>query len=173
MASQLLPSCSSPSPVSTNVRRGDPSSLAEMAWPTAIGRPCPSGPVLASTPGDLGAVGVAVEPRQRLEEGGQLLHRKEAERGQGRVERAGDVALGQDEPVALGVVDGLRRHVQHGAVEGGEDVDRGEVAADVAGAGVVDELEVLQPDLARGLGDVRDLLGPRGRAATAVRGPAG
>ena len=42
---------------------------------------------------------------------------------------------------------------EHGPVERGEDVDRGEVAADVAGSGVVDQLQVLDPDLPRGLGD--------------------
>ena len=52
-ASQLLPSCSSPSPVSTNVRQARRSILAASAAPTAIGRPCPSGPVFASTPGTL------------------------------------------------------------------------------------------------------------------------
>ena len=52
-ASQLEPSCSSPSPVSTKVRRGEPSSFAAIAVPTATGRPWPSGPVFVSTPGTL------------------------------------------------------------------------------------------------------------------------
>ena len=111
--------------------------------------------MLASTPADLVAVRVAVERGQRLEEGGQLLDRQEAERGQRGVERAGDVALAEDEPVPLGIVDGLRGDVQHGAVQRGQDVDGGEVAADVAGAGVVDQLGVLDPDLPGRLGDVR------------------
>ena len=48
-ASQLEPSCISPSPRTTKVRRGEPSSFAAMAIPTAMGSPWPSGPVLAST----------------------------------------------------------------------------------------------------------------------------
>ena len=162
MASQLLPSCSSPSPVSTYVRRGETSSLAEIAWPTAIGRPWPSGPVLASTPGTLLRFGWPLSRDSGLRNVASSSTGQEAEGRERRVERAGDVALGQDEAVALGVVDVLRGDVQHRPVQGGEDVDGGEVAADVAGAGVVDQLEVLQPDLPGGLGDVGDLVLPAG-----------
>ncbi len=52
-ASQLLPSCSSPSPSTTKVRRSEACSRAASAMPTATANPCPSGPVLVSTPGTL------------------------------------------------------------------------------------------------------------------------
>ena len=52
-ASQMLPSWSSPSPVSTYVRLVEASMRAARAMPTATGRPCPSGPVFVSTPGTL------------------------------------------------------------------------------------------------------------------------
>ena len=80
-ASQLLPSCSSPSPSTTNVRRGEPCSCAASAQPTATGKPWPSGPVLVSTPGHLGAVRVAVERGQRRREGVQLLPRRRSRSG--------------------------------------------------------------------------------------------
>src|SRR5699024_8858135 len=52
-ASQLLPSCSSPSPQTTYTRESCPSRRTPIASPTATGSPCPSGPVLVSTPGTL------------------------------------------------------------------------------------------------------------------------
>ncbi len=67
-----------------------------MATPTAIGMPWPSGPVLASTPGDVIAVGMAVEHRQRLHVGRQRLDREEAGLGKRRIERAARVALAQN-----------------------------------------------------------------------------
>ena len=57
---------------------GGPSSWPARAVPTATGKPWPSGPVFVSTPGDLGAVRVAVEPGERGHEGGQLRHVEEA-----------------------------------------------------------------------------------------------
>src|SRR3972149_885545 len=56
-ASQLLPSCNSPSPVRTKVRHDAPSNLAASAVPTATGKPCPNGPVFVSTPGTLVQLG--------------------------------------------------------------------------------------------------------------------
>ena len=50
-ASQTCPSLSSPSPRRTYVLLPEPSILDAMAIPTPIDSPCPSEPVLASTPG--------------------------------------------------------------------------------------------------------------------------
>jgi hypothetical protein len=110
---------------------------------------------------DLRAVGVAVERRQGLEEGGQFLDRQEAEGGERGVEDAGDVALGQDEAVAVRVVDGVRGDVEHRPVQGGENVHCGQIAADVPRVGVVHQLQILDPDLPRRLGDVLHLVRPR------------
>ena len=101
------PSCCPPAARRRRARRtcGRPSprSLAASAQPTATGKPWPSGPVLVSTPGHLGPVGVAVERRQRLRmKVSSSLGGKKPQCGQGRVERAGAVALAQDEAVALG-----------------------------------------------------------------------
>ena len=68
------------------------------------------------------------------------------------------MALGKDEAVPLGIIDGLGGDIENGPIERGEDVDGGKVATDVAGSGVVDQLQVLNADLPRGLGDLRDLL---------------
>ena len=68
------------------------------------------------------------------------------------------MALGEDEPVPLGIIDRLGGDIENGPVEGGQDVDGREVAADVAGIGVMDQLQVLDADLARRLGDMSDLL---------------
>ena len=109
-ASQLQPSCSSPSPTTTNVRRRDPSSLAAKAVPTAIGRPWPSGPVLASTPGDFVRSGWPLS----WESGCMKVASSSGEEagvGQRGVERGGGVALGQDEAVPLGVVEPVRGDV--------------------------------------------------------------
>ena len=74
------------------------------------------------------------------------------------VESTGNVALGKDEPVPLGIIDVLGSDVENGPIERGEDVDGGKVATDVAGSGVVDQLQILNADLPRGLGNLRDLL---------------
>ena len=109
IASQLLPSCSSPSPMSTYVRRHDTSSLADDGVPDR----------------DRQAVseraGVGLDRRAPWSGSGDRSARtaacrnvassltgEEAERRQRGVERSGDVPLAQDEPVALGVVDRLR-----------------------------------------------------------------
>src|SRR5215207_124181 len=80
------------------------------------------------------AVRVAVEVRQRLEEGGQLLHRQEPKGGQRGVESTRYVAFGQDEAVALGIINGFRSDIEDCAIERREDVDGGKVATDVAGS---------------------------------------
>ena len=71
MASQLLPSCSSPSPTSTYVRRRETSSLADSACPTAIGA-VPERAGVGLDAANVVAVRVAVELGQRLQEGRQV-----------------------------------------------------------------------------------------------------
>src|SRR3712207_9153555 len=61
---------------------------------------------------DLPAVGVAVERGQGLQERGQLRHGHEPERRQRGVEGTRNMALAQNEPVPVWMVDGLRRDVQ-------------------------------------------------------------
>ena len=63
IASQLEPSCSSPSPTRTNVRRGEPSSLAAIAVPTADRQPVPERAGVGLHARHLVAVRVAVERR--------------------------------------------------------------------------------------------------------------
>ena len=75
-----------------------------------------------------------------------------------RIQRAGTVALGQDEPVALGIGRVLRVDVEHRAVQRGQDVGDGEVAADVAQLRPADHLDVRQAHLPSQLGDRRDCL---------------
>src|SRR5687767_6873464 len=53
MASQVLPSLASPSPIRVNTRRGLPATLNASAMPTASPMPWPSDPVDASTPATL------------------------------------------------------------------------------------------------------------------------
>ena len=106
---------------------------------------------------DVVAVGMAVELGEWLQECSQLLYRQESERGQRGVQRAGNVALGQDETVTLGVIDGLGSDVEHGAVQRRENVDGREVAPDVTGARVMDQLQILDADLSCRLRKVCDL----------------
>jgi hypothetical protein len=120
------------------------------------------GPGVGLDTADPLAVRMAVERREGFEERGEVLDGQESEGGEGGVEDAGDVALGQDEAVPFRVVDGVRADVEHRPVQGGQDVDGGEVAADMSGIRVVHELEILDADLPGGLGDVRDLIGSAG-----------
>ena len=103
-ASHIEPSCSSPSPVSTKVRRSAPSIWPEMAMPTATGKPWPSGPVLVSTPGTLLRSGWPLSARERLEERVQLGLVEVAGHGQRRVQRCGRMALAEHEAIAIGIV---------------------------------------------------------------------
>ena len=146
IASQLLPSCSSPSPVSTNVRQEASSSFAATAMPTAIGRPCPSGPVLASTPGDLVAIRMAVQLRQRLHVGVELLRRKEPALGQRRVQRRRRVALAEDEAVAIRIARRLGLQPQDVEIQHREDVRAREVAARMPHARLVHHAQAGAPD---------------------------
>src|SRR5829696_1233013 len=103
------------------------------------------------------AVRMAIELRQRLEKRCQFLHRQESKGGQGGVKGTGDMALGEDEPVAVGVIDGLWRDIENRAVQRSQNVDGGEIATNMAGTRVVDQLQILDADLPRRFGDVRDL----------------
>jgi hypothetical protein len=110
---------------------------------------------------DLGAVRVAVERRQRGRERLERGPREEAAQRERGVERAGRVALAKDAAIAFRCVRPERVHVEHRAVERGQDVGHGEVAADVPEARSADHLQIRQPDLARQVGqrpgDVRDV----------------
>ena len=55
-ASQVAPSCISPSESSTKTRAGEPSSRRPSAWPTPWPRPWPSEPPIISTPGVVSSV---------------------------------------------------------------------------------------------------------------------
>ena len=125
MASWFEPSASSPSP-STQITRGAPRPVARSASarPTAIGRPCPSDPLAISTPGDQRAVGVMPERRVEAPEARQRVDRDEALGGEHGVERRRAVALGEQQPVALGIVGGIGRHVEDAVVEHPVDVER-------------------------------------------------
>ena len=107
---------------------------------------------------DIVAVRVAVELGQRLQEGGQIRYRYEPVSSKRDVESTRNVALGKDEPVPLGIIDVLGSDIENGPIERREDIDGGKVATDVAGSGVVDQLQILNADVPRGLGDPRDLL---------------
>src|SRR4029453_13663931 len=88
----------------------------------------------------------------------QFINRQKPKGGQRDVQSSGNVAFGEDETVSLRIIDGLRGDVEDGAVQRRENVDSREVAANVAGARVVHQLEILDTDLPRRLGNVRDLL---------------
>ena len=82
--------------------------------------------------GNVVAVRMAVQLRQRLHVGGQHIERDEAGLGQRRVERAGAVALAQDEAVAAGIARPLRIVAQHAEIEGRQNVGDRHVAAGMA-----------------------------------------
>src|SRR4051812_37098727 len=82
---------------------------------------------------DIVTVRVAVEPRQRLQESGQVLHRQKAKGSQCYVESARNVALGENEAVPLGIVHRLRRDVEHRPVQRRQDVNSGEITTNVSG----------------------------------------
>ena len=71
-ASQLLPSCISPSPRTTNVRQGGPSQWAASAQPTRDREAVPERPGVGLHPGHLVPVRVPVERRQRGHEVSEL-----------------------------------------------------------------------------------------------------
>ena len=91
-------------------RAGAPGARSASAVPTAIGRPCPSEPLAISTPGISAAVGMVAERASRSspKPSSQLVDGNEALRGEHGVVRRRPVALGEQEAVALGIVDRLR-----------------------------------------------------------------
>ncbi len=155
MASQLLPSWSSPSPVRTNVRQSARSIFAASAMPTPIGSPWPSGPVFASTPGTLLAVGVAVEHRQRLHVGLELLAREEPGLGKRRIEGRRGVPLAQDEAVARRIPGACGVDAERLEEERRQDVGAREIAARVPHPRAVNHAQAGDANAPRTLGDLR------------------
>src|SRR5688500_6595049 len=98
-------------------------------------------------PANIVAVRVAVELGQRLEKRRQILYWQEPKGSQRDIQSSGDVALGEDESVPFRIINGLGSDIQNGAVERGQNVDRGEIATNVASACVVHQLEILDADL--------------------------
>ena len=84
-----------------DARLVQPFARSACATPTAIGRPWPSDPVDASTPGHERAVGVRAEPAAVLHEVVEPGLGEEPLRGEDRVEGDGPVALAEDEAVAV------------------------------------------------------------------------
>ena len=115
--------------------------LPPRATPTAIGSPCPSGPVFASTPGTLLRSGCPFSLRERLHVGRQPLAGKEPGLGERGVQRRGRMALAEHEAIAQRVcgirgVDGEDPEVQ-----GRENVRGGQVAARMPHLGRVDHAQ--------------------------------
>ena len=141
MASQLLPSWSRrPQPAHRyggGTRPAWPRARADRDWQAVSERAR-----VGLDAANVVAVRVAVELGQRLQEGSQILQ-GEPKGSQRDVESSGNVALREDEAVPLGIIDGLRGDVEHGAVQRREDVDGGKVATDVPGTRV-DQLQILE-----------------------------
>jgi hypothetical protein len=80
--------------------------------------------------GELVAIGMAVEHRERIHIGFELLKREEAPRCQSGVEGAGAVAFGEDKAVALRPLRLSRIEVKNAAqVEDGKNVGRRKIAS--------------------------------------------
>ena len=97
----------------------------------AHGQPMPERAGVGFHPRHLGAVGVAVEARMRLEEGLDLLLRDETLLRERDIERAGGMPLAQDEAVATGIerIGGI--DVEDAEIERRQDVDHRHLAADM------------------------------------------
>ena len=152
IASQLLPSCSSPSPVSTNVRQGAPSSLAAERHADGDRQAVAERPGVGLDAGHLVAVGVAVQLRQRLHVGVELLRRERT-----RARRAWRRARPTRGPCSgrSGRGPGSRgdagRQPQHVEIEHREDVGAGQVAARMPHARLVHHAQAGAPDAPRPL----------------------
>ena len=92
-------------------------------------------------------------------------------RGQRRVERRRRVTLAEDEAVPLRVVRAPRVDAQDGVVQDGQDVERRELAADVAEARLVDHAQVAQPSLGGQSAQLEDLPRARIRCPRGARRP--
>ena len=73
--------------------------------------------MLASTPGDVVAVRMPVQHRQRLHVGLKHLDRNEARFGERRIEGAARVALAQDQPIPVGRARRFRIDPQHAEIQ--------------------------------------------------------
>ena len=96
--------------------------------------------------GGAAADGVALQPRAEAAEGRELLDGEVAELGEQRVLDGRGVALAHDEAVAAGPVGAVGVVIHDAAVERGHDLDGGERAADVAGAGLEDHAHDVAAD---------------------------
>ena len=103
-------------------------------------------------------------------EGRQLLDREVAAEGHRGVQADRRVALRQDEPVAVGPGRLVGPDPQDVEVEGRQHVRRGQRTAEVAGPGVVDGLDDLDPDPPGDLLEAGDLAGVGDRGAGAASG---
>ena len=113
---------------------GPPRSLMSRAIPMPTDSRWPSEPEWNSTPGTV-AVRVPVDVIVGRTGGWRSRSRgEEAELGQRAVERRHVVALGQEQVVALGIGQRLRRDAQHAVVEVDEEVRARERRADEAAA---------------------------------------
>ena len=138
--SQTWPSWASPSPSITNVCDGRPRRRVPIAIPRATENPCPSEPVEASRHGRASMSGWPWRRLSPLSNVSSSSTREVAAHGHHGVQPHGAVALGQDEPVALGPVRLVRPDPQHAEVERHQQVHRRQRAAHVAGAAVRDRL---------------------------------
>ena len=131
--------------MTTNVRQDAPWILAASAHPTATGKPCPSGPVLVSTPGTFLRSGCPLSIDSGAMKELSSFAGEEAAVRQRRVQRCGAVALAQDEPIPVRAIRVLGVDVEHRAEQRDEDVRDREVAADVAELGRVDHRDDVAP----------------------------
>ena len=104
--------------------------------------------------GQLVAIRVAVQPRQRRHEGVELGLGKEAGGGERGVEDRRAVALAEDAAIAIGRGRLLRVEAQDREVEHRQQVRRRQVAAGVADAGAMDHAETAAPQRVRGDAEV-------------------
>ena len=106
--------------------------------------------------GNVHHVGVAGHMGVNGAETGQFLHGEEAAQGQNGVQSGGAVTLGQDEAVPVGVsgVGGI--HVHNVEIQGGQCVQAGQRAANVAGVGLVDHVQTQDARLCGGQGKLFD-----------------
>ena len=112
-----------------------------------IGRPWPSGPVFASTPGTFRRFGWPFSAESGCMNGRKVAGREKAAEGEGRIERRGAMALAEDESVPLRLPRGPADLPKHSEEKGGECVRRREVAADMTEARSSDHLDDVPADL--------------------------
>lgn len=121
----------------------------------AMGMPCPSDPVDASTPRHALMADVTAEAAAVLAVGEQLLHRKEAAFRQRRIDARARVALAQEQPVAAGHARIVGVVAQYVGIEHGHQIRHGKDAGDVRGAPAAGHLQRVKADL---VGQIQTLL---------------